>query len=218
MENTMHMNQDAVAQDEKAFIKQLKQTFEQLPNEIPLYLFTDKSKDDVFNQATRQVVRAFRELSDKITFREYEMSHELAQKWGVTDPSTLVIAPEKYSIRWIGAPMGEEGRTLLETLILVGLGQSNLSDQSRKVLQKITSPRDIKVFVSPTCPYCPQEAVNAVRAVIENPDLITLEIIDIQCRPDLAEQYSAHSVPQAYANDMLIGQGAQQEEVFVSSL
>lgn len=214
----MQMNAGAPAADERAFIQQLRTTFEQLPNDIDLYLFTDPAKDDVFSQSTRQVVRAFREFTDRINFREYNLHHELASKWHVDSSPTLLISPEKFSIRWIGAPMGEEARILLETLILVGLGKSNLSDQSKKVLERITSPRAVKVFVSPSCPYCPQEAVNAVRAVVEKPDLISLEIIDIQCRPDLAEQYSAHSVPQAYANDLLIGQGAQQEEVFVSSL
>lgn len=114
--------------------------------------------------------------------------------------------------------MGEEGRSFLEALILVGMGDSGVSEQSRAVVQKIDSPRLAKVFVSPTCPYCPQQVMNGLRAAIERPDIISLEVIDIQSRPDLAEQYNAHSVPQAYANDVLIGQGAQQEEVFMSSL
>ena len=74
------------------------------------------------------------------------------------------------------------------------------------------------MFVSPSCPYCPQQAVNAVKAAVENPELISLEIIDIQSEPEIANQYSAQSVPQAYANDVLICQGAQQEEVFALSL
>lgn len=202
----------------QAYLNQLKQTFEQLPNDIPLLLFTAKGQDDAFTQANRQVIRAFRELSDKITIREHYLDHELAQKYNITSSPTLLIAPERYSIRWLGAPMGEETRTLLETLILVGAGQSHLSDQSLNVVKKIDSPRNIKVFVSPTCPYCPQEAVNAVKAAIEMPDMVSLEIIDIQCEPELANQYAAQSVPQAFANDILIGQGAQTEEVFASSL
>jgi len=202
----------------QAYLNQLKQTFEQLPNDIPLLLFTARGQEDAFTQANRQVIRAFRELSDKITIREHHLDHELAQKYNITSSPTLVIAPERYSIRWLGAPMGEEARTLLETLILVGIGQSHLSDQSLNVVKKIDSPRNIKVFVSPTCPYCPQEAVNAVKAAIEMPELVSLEIIDIQCEPELANQYAAQSVPQAFANDILIGQGAQTEEVFVSSL
>jgi thioredoxin reductase (NADPH) len=202
----------------QAYLNQLKATFEQLPNDIPLLLFTAKGHEDPFTQANRQVIRAFREISDRITMREYDLDHELARKYNITSSPTLLIAPERYSIRWIGAPMGEEARTLLETLILVGLGQSNLSDQSLNVVKKIDTPRNIKVFVSPTCPYCPQEAVNAVKAAIEMPESISLEIIDIQCAPELARQYAAQSVPQAFANDVLIGQGAQPEEVFISSL
>ena len=202
----------------QAYLNQLKATFEQLPNDIPLLLFTAKGHEDPFTQANRQVIRAFRELSDRITMREYDLDHELARKYNITSSPTLLIAPERYSIRWIGAPMGEEARTLLETLILVGLGQSNLSDQSLNVVKKIDTPRNIKVFVSPTCPYCPQEAVNAVKAAIEMPESVSLEIIDIQCAPELARQYAAQSVPQAFANDVLIGQGAQPEEVFISSL
>jgi thioredoxin reductase (NADPH) len=114
--------------------------------------------------------------------------------------------------------MGEEARTFLELLMLVGSGNSNASDQSLKVLERIDEPRHIKVFISPTCPYCPQQAVNGAKAAVARPDLITLELIDIQCRPDIAQQYGAHSVPVAYANEALIGQGAQAEEVFMSSL
>ena len=129
-----------------------------------------------------------------------------------------MIAPEIYSIRWIGGPVGEEGRTFLETLMLVGMGKSNLSEQSKNVISKIDSPRHIKVFVSPSCPYCPQQAVNAVKAAIERPDMISLEIVDIQCKPEIAQKYNAQSVPQTFADDVLIGLGAQSEEVFADSL
>ncbi len=202
----------------QAYLNQLRATFEQLPNEITLYLFTAKGHEDAFTHANRQVIRAFRELSARITLREYDLDHELARQYNVTSSPTLLIAPEKYAIRWLGAPMGEEARTLLETLILVGLGKSQLSDQSLNVMKKIDSPRNIKVFVSPTCPYCPQQAVNAVKAAVEKPEYVSLEIIDIQSEPQLANQYAAQSVPQAFANDILIGQGAQTEEVFILSL
>ncbi len=205
-------------QDGEAFLQQLRATFAQMPNDIPLLLFTDRYQDDVFAQANRQVIRAFRELTDRITLREYGLDHEKARELNVTVAPTLVIAPDTYNIRWIGAPMGEEARTFLELMILVGSGQSNASDQSLKVLERIDSPRNVKVFISPSCPYCPQQAVNGAKAAVARPDLISLELIDIQCRPDIAQQYSAHSVPVAFANEALIGQGAQAEEVFMSSL
>ncbi|MBT8374852.1 MAG: thioredoxin family protein, partial [Deltaproteobacteria bacterium] len=210
---------DTVAgKSEKEFFEQLRAVFEKMSHEIPLYMFVDPGQDDDFIQTGRQMVRAFRELTEKITFREFPLDHEMAKKWQVTASPTLLIAPETYAIRWLGAPVGEEGRTFLETLILVGRRQSNLNDQARKVIQNIDSKRQVKVFVSPSCPYCPQQAVNAVRAVIEKPELISLEIIDIMANPEMADQYGAQSVPQAFANEILIGMGAQTEEIFALSL
>lgn len=204
--------------DGEAFLNQLRATFAKMKNDIPLLLFTEKARDDAFAQANRQVIRAFRELTDRITLREYDLGHDMARKLNVTVSPTLVIAPDQYNIRWIGAPMGEEARTFLELMLLVGSGNGNASEQSRKVLDRIDSPRHVKVFISPSCPYCPQQAVNGAKAAVARPDMVSLELIDIQCRPDIAQQYAAHSVPVAYANETLIGQGAQAEEVFMSSL
>ena len=218
MQDTTHTEAPQSDMASAAYLKELKATFEKLPNDITLYLFTAKGKEDAFTHGNRQVIRAFRELSARITLREFDLDSEQARKYNITRSPTLLIAPERYSIRWLGAPLGEEARTFLEILILVGLGKSHLSDQSLNVIKKIDSPRNIKVFVSPTCPYCPQQAVNAVKAAVEMPETISLEIIDIQSEPELALQYAAQSVPQAFANDILIGQGAQPEEVFVLSL
>ena len=218
----MHPNDDGQMADERAqqeaVMNHLQQTFASFKFPIDIYLFSSPSKDDVFAQANRQVIRAFRQLTDKISFKEFGLDHEYARKWGVSDVPTLVIDPDGYNVHWIGAPMGEEGRTFLELLLHVGTRESGLSDAAKTVIQRIDTPRKIKVFVSPTCPYCPQQAVNAIKAVIEKPDLISLEIIDIQCKPEIADQYNAHSVPQAFANDVLIGLGAQSEEVFAASL
>ena len=203
---------------QQQIMAQLRKTFDGLPHDLPILHFVDPKKDDVFAQTNRQIVRAFRELSSRITLREYPLDHELARKYGVTHSPTLVVAPERLNIRWIGAPLGEEGRTFLELLILAGMGKSQLPDEAVRVLKKIDGPRNVKVFVSPTCPYCPQQALNGVQAAVERPDAITLEIVDIQCNPELAERYSAHSVPQTWANEILIAMGAQTPELFCLSL
>ena len=197
---------------------QLAMVFEKMPYEIPLLLFASPGKNDLFNQAARQVIRAVRELTPKITLLEYNLTHEIAQKWNVEYSSTLLFDPEHYHVRWLGSPMGEEGRTFVEAIIMMGYRKSNMSEESLKVLGKIQSPRNIKVFVSPTCPYCPQQAVNALKVVIVSSLTASLEIIDVQANPEIADQYSAHSVPQTYANELLIAQGAQTEELFVLSL
>jgi len=210
------------AQIEQAQMEQAQQEiarlFQNIEVEIPIYLFAQPGINDVFADAARQAIRFFRQMTDKITVREYDLSHELAQEWGIHSSPTLVLAPDKYNVKWLGAPLGEEGRIFLEALLLIGSGNSQLNPQALQVAQRIDQPRSVKVFVSASCPYCPQQALNTLKAAIENPKHISLEIIDIQANADLANQYAAQSVPQTYANDMLIAQGAQTEELFMSSL
>jgi thioredoxin reductase (NADPH) len=198
--------------------KELAKVLQQLPQEVPVYLFSRKGERDLFTKAAEQVVTMFQKLSPKIKLTPYGLEDKLAAKFEVTRAPTLVLGPDRYNVRWLGAPLGEEGRTFLEALLLMGTGRSGLSEQSLRILNRMEGPRHIKLFVSPTCPYCPQQAVNALKAAVERPDLITLEIIDIQANPDLADMYSSQSVPQTFADDILIARGAQPEELFLSSL
>jgi thioredoxin reductase (NADPH) len=198
--------------------QELSRILSGLEREIPIFLFTQSGKNEVFNDAARQALRFFRQLTDKIVLREFDLSHDTARQMGIDHSPTLVFDPERYNIRWLGAPLGEEGRIFLEVLLRVGTGTNDLSEAAMSVLKRIDAPRQVKVFVSASCPYCPQQALNALKCAIANPENVSLEIIDIQANADLADQYGAHSVPQAFANDVLIALGAQTEELFVASL
>ena len=197
---------------------QLRQVFSAVPHNVPVYLFTDQGDDPDAIDTVRRLLAAFQDISDRISFEEHDLSHETAKRFNVSRTPTMLFAPERYAIQYLGVPLGEEGRTLVETLILVGLGVSQMSEQARAVMARIDSPRDVRVFVSSSCPYCPQQAVNAVKAAIERPNLVSLQVVDTAFNPDLAEQYAAYSVPQTYANDVLIGKGAQPQELFAFSL
>lgn len=174
-------NQESQSQPTESFLageieKQLKTVFEQMPHGVPLYLFTRKGDNEVLNQAAKTLIGAFRDLSDKIEFKEFDLSHQLAEKWNVTGSPTILFDPERTAIRYLGTPYGEEGRTFLGTILLLGYRTSGVSPQSLKILSRIDSRREIKVFVSPTCPYCPEQVLNAVKAALEKPELIAIEI------------------------------------------
>ena len=49
-----------------------------------------------------------------------------------------------------GAPIGEEGRTLIMSLIMASMGRGSIREPSIKKLQKLEDRRQVKVFVSPT--------------------------------------------------------------------
>jgi thioredoxin reductase (NADPH) len=142
-----HENQKAIQEQAS---KELASIFEKMPNEIPLILITNKTNNEQYNDATRQIIRTIRTLTSKISMKEFDITHDKAKIYNVEYTPTILFNPEEYNIRWLGAPLGEEGRTFIEALIMLGYQESHLSDASSSVLGKIDSNRDIKVFVSPT--------------------------------------------------------------------
>ncbi len=189
-----------------------------MPYRVMIYLFTKKGRNDSFNIAAREVLSAFSGLSSKVVFEEYGLDNSLAGKWNIDRSPTILLEPEKYRIRWLGAPAGQEAQALLQATLLIGNGHSGLSDQSLRLIRKLDSPRDVKVFVSITCPYCPQQVVNAIRAAIEKPEMVSLEIVDTIANQDLAVEHRIQGVPQTFANGKLVASGAQPEELFILSV
>ncbi|MFC1838731.1 hypothetical protein ACFL1N_04050 [Thermodesulfobacteriota bacterium] len=130
--------------------EQVKDVFRNIPLEVPLILFAAPGKNDVFSDANRQLIRAFRELSPKIDLKEFGLNHEEAQKRDIEYSPTLLIDPDNFNIRWYGAPLGEEARTFTEAIMMIGYGETNLGSEGGKILKRIEGKRDVKVFVSPT--------------------------------------------------------------------
>ncbi len=215
-------NHSSPKPSEQAMIEQaqvkMRALFAEMPQDVPLVLFSSPGAEDVFTRAAKEIIRVIQRFTPKVTLQAYDLNHKLARKWGVDHSPTLLFDPQHFKIRWQGAPMGEEGRAFVEALVMMGYRKSNASEQSKKILERVRSKRDIKLFVSITCPYCPQQVVNALKAAIEKPDLISLNIIDVQVNTEMAEKYAAYGVPVTYANEQQIAQGAQPEELFMLSL
>ncbi|MEJ2695706.1 MAG: thioredoxin-disulfide reductase [Candidatus Sulfobium sp.] len=198
--------------------KILSKDFSQLKEAVNIILFYDDKENKSFNEFSVQLLKELSGISGKIRLGFERIGGQLSEKYNVSRSPTLLIEPEKYRIRITGAPAGEETRTLMISILMASTGATILTDESRKRLSGLEDARNIKVFVSPTCPYCPQQAALAVAAAIERPDLVSAEIIEIFENRDLAAQYDALSVPQTFIEDRLVGLGLQPEEVFVEEI
>lgn len=196
----------------------MRALFAEMPYAVPLVLFFHPGAEDVFTRAVKEIIQVIQRFTPQVTLEEYDLNHKLARKWGVDHTPTLLFDPEHFRIRWQGAPLGEEGRAFVEALVMIGYRKSNATEQSKRIMERLQSKRDIKLFVSITCPYCPQQVVNALKAAIEKPDVVSLDIVDVQANKELAEKYAAYGVPVTYANEKQIAQGAQPEELFMLSL
>jgi thioredoxin reductase (NADPH) len=198
--------------------KVLKDTFRELRDDVAIEVYTQQGTNDVFNETLIGLVKALSETTDKIKPAFYTIGDEHSSEKGITKSPTLVIAPDKYKIRFTGAPLGEEGRSLIMAILMASTGSVVISENSLKRLMELDTKREVQVFVSPTCPYCPQEVVYALSAAIARNDLISAEIIEIFENRDIAEKYGIVSVPQTFINGILTSPGAEPEEYFIESL
>jgi len=196
----------------------LRKEFRQLNEDIKLIVFTDDKANKPFNEYTVNLISELAETSEKIKPVFDKITEDTVRKYGISRTPTLLVQPDKYNIRFTGAPAGEETRTLLLSIIMASTAGTILSEPSKKRLTALKEERSIKVFVSPTCPYCPQQAALAISAAIERPGMISAEMIEIYENRDLASQYGVVSVPQTFINDQLVAPGLQPEEVFVEEI
>ena len=85
---------------------QLKALFQELPNRIDLVLVTDARSDEPYGRAAREVIQAVSRISDKVALREISLESDQAKEWNVAQAPTMIFCPDKYDIRWSGAPGG----------------------------------------------------------------------------------------------------------------
>lgn len=130
--------------------KQLTTTFKDLKHTVTLEVFSQPGVNDEFSQYMVKFCTDLARLTDKIEVRGFEIPSARADELGVTASPTLCINPDEYHIRFLGAPLGEEGKAFITAIMLVSLGMHGLSDVSQPILDTLNEERLAHVFVSPT--------------------------------------------------------------------
>ena len=173
-------------------------------------------------EETLQLLREVAATSDKLTVIERSLvGDQEAAALGITlAPTTLLreAGTSRHNIRFSGLPSGYEFQTLIETLLLLGTGQSRLSDTSRQRLAAITTPVTVQSFVTPTCPYCPRAVLTAFELAYHNPQ-IRAEGIEANEFPALSQRHRISGVPDTIISGATTERvlGAQPERAFVEA-
>jgi alkyl hydroperoxide reductase subunit AhpF len=139
----------------------LRQVFvERLRDPITIQLFTQRvtqisipGYECATCRETNQLLEEVAALSEKITLEMYDLLQEGAKgrEAGVEEiPAIILKGHNKGTLRFIGVPAGYEFATLIEDIIDVSRGTTELSPLSRETLAKLAQPVHIKVFVTPT--------------------------------------------------------------------
>ncbi|MCI2415473.1 MAG: thioredoxin family protein [Candidatus Aramenus sp.] len=149
--------------------------------------------------------------SDKALFSEFNVSR------------VPTVAFYKGYIRWTGAPLGEEIRALVETIVRLSQGESGLSSETvNAIKEKLNGQVKVEVVVTPSCPYCPYAALLshmvAYEACKAGKCNIISDVVEAYENQDIAEKYQVMSVPTLAVNESVEFIGVPNEENFIDTL
>ena len=130
--------------------ERLRESFKALRQPVRLEVYTAAGQNEEFSEFTREFVSELTKLTDKITAGFFRVDSPEAKAKGIERSPTVLIAPDRYQLRIVGAPAGEEARSFLQAIFMASAGMSRLSEASRRRLEGLRERRRIKVFVTPT--------------------------------------------------------------------
>jgi glutaredoxin-like protein len=199
----------------------VRQHLSSLTHPVSLVFFSQTLNEPESASITRQILREMAELNDLIKIEEanYVLDKERAESLGISGIPAIAIMREGTDtrMRFLGAPAGYEFMSLVEAIMLAGTDEPILTDANRQLVEGVSQPTDIKVFVTPTCPHCPRAVTLAHKMAMVNP-LITATCVEATEFMDLSRQYRVTGVPKTVVNGEIEIMGAMPEDDFVRAV
>lgn len=171
---------------------------------------------------TEMILKEVSELSEKINLeiKNFLSCEEDVKMYGIERVPAIVFLNkdgEDTGIRFYGIPSGYEFTSLIETIIMVSKNDSGLSEKVKEKIRNIDKEINIKVFVTPSCPYCPRMAILANKVALENRNIKT-NVIEVIEFPELGEKYNVFGVPKTVINENIEFEGAVPEAYFIDNI
>ncbi|HCC48383.1 MAG TPA: glutaredoxin [Elusimicrobia bacterium] len=191
----------------------------ELPGEVKIVFF----KENLLCQTCGPAEEFYKELvslSEKVKLEVYNRvtDAEKAAAYGVAlTPAAVIEGINGGRIRFYGIPAGYEFVSLLEALKNSAVLAQELQPETLAGLAGVAKPVNIKVFVTPTCPYCPAAVVLAHKFALASAQ-ITAEMVEASEFPDLANKYEVSGVPQIVVNETVKLVGAQPESAMLKAV
>lgn len=188
---------------------------DRLRSDVTVLFFTQEH-ECMYCRETREFVEELTALSDKLHLETYDLVNdaEVAGAHGIDKiPAIKLIGEVDHGVRFFGMPMGYEFTVIVEDIIDVSWGTSNMDPETMGNVLPIEDKTHIQVFVSPTCPYCPQMVRAAHKFAILNPS-ITADMVEMTEFPHLVQKYDVMGVPKTIVNEEFSIEGAQPEKAF----
>lgn len=188
---------------------------------VTLHVFTQEFECG-YCKETRQIAEEVAGVSEHVTVQVHDFVAEkaLADSLNIDKIPAIAVVGEgdkDYGIRFYGIPSGYEFTSLLEAIMLIGIGSFQLSDPTLSFLRDLEQSLHLQVFVTPTCPYCPQAVVLAHLLAYAS-DKVTADMVEVTEFPHLGQKYHVMGVPRTVINEHTYIEGAAPETMLLEKL
>jgi glutaredoxin-like protein len=199
--------------------EEVKKRLEALESEVKIVFFKEAllcrtcgPAEDFFKEVSALSPKVKLEVYNRVT------DTEKAAAYGVTlTPAAVIEGANGARVRFYGIPAGYEFVSLLEALKNSAAPAQELQAETITAIGQLKAPVNIKVFVTPTCPYCPAAVVLAHKFALASPQ-ITAEMVEATEFPELSAKYEVEGVPKMVVNEKTGLVGAQPEYALLKAV
>ena len=194
-------------------LNNIKNELSKIKNKVVLKIFTDyktledgtKKRTCMACEGTHNLLKTLSELSNgKLFYDELsiEENQEETERYKVERIPAILFVNEngKEIIRYSANPSGSEFVPFLNSIQYFSGVRPYYTDQIQTHLKKIAKS-NMKIFITPTCPYCPATVPVVTLFAIVSKGKITAEVIDVNLNPDIAMKYQVQGVPHTIVNE-----------------
>jgi glutaredoxin-like protein len=147
-----------IADNDKETLR--KHFAESLTGDVEIVLFTEHDSPIIIPgkqpcetcAPTQEILEEVAALSDKLTLTVHQISNAKEQAFALginRVPAFVFEGAARGRVRFFGIPSGYEFSALIEDLVDVSKGRTDLSEETREYLSALTEDVNIKVFTTP---------------------------------------------------------------------
>lgn len=182
--------------------KQIRELFEEkMENDVFIQFFTT-DEDCKYCDDTEEILDELNSLSDKINIEKNDLGNGNTEKYNVDRVPAILFTDQEGNdsgVHFYGIPSGHEFNTLIDGIVSMSNGQTELSEDIIEELKQIEDEVLLQVFITPTCPYCPRAVKVAHEMAMHNPK-IKGEMVEAIEFPELSSKFNVSGVPHTVIN------------------
>jgi alkyl hydroperoxide reductase subunit AhpF len=132
--------------------KQIAELFAPMTHDVTLLMFTQEHECR-WCETARLIVEELATLSPRVKtdIRDLVVDAAMAERYGIDKiPAIAVLGERDFGIRFFGVPAGYEFTPLIEAIVDVGRGTTDLPAPVLAELAKVDAPVHLQVMVTPT--------------------------------------------------------------------